>query len=58
MDPHDRTWYRKTPRIRTKEQLEAELQAKLDRGEISVEEAEDEWQNFTNPEPRFCGTEW
>ena len=29
-----------------KQQLEAELQEKLDRGEITVEEAENEWQDF------------
>ena len=44
----DRLWYRKTMRNLTKQQLEAELQEKLDRGEITVEEAEMEWQDFTH----------
>lgn len=30
----------------TRQQLEAELQEKLDRGEITTQEAEDEWQDF------------
>lgn len=37
----------------TKEQLEAELEAKLEAGEITVEEAEQEWQDFTNPLPQY-----
>ena len=42
----------------TRQKLESDLQAKLDRGEITVEEAEHEWQDMTNPEPRYCGREW
>lgn len=30
----------------TRQQMESELQEKLDRGEITVEEAENEWQDF------------
>ena len=32
--------------LMTKEELEAKLQAKLDAGEITPEEAEAEWQEF------------
>lgn len=44
----DRLWYRKTMKAMTKQQLEAELEAKLKAGEITVEEAEQEWQDFTH----------
>lgn len=44
----DRLWYRKTMKALTKQQLEAELEAKLKAGEITVEEAEQEWQDFTH----------
>ena len=44
--------------VRTKEELEAELQAKIDRGDITIEEAEHEYQDIFNPEPRYCGREW
>lgn len=44
----DRTWYRKITRMITKQQLEKELQEKLARGEITSEEAENEWQDFTH----------
>ena len=54
----DRLWYRKTMKKLTKQQLEAELQEKLNRGEITAEEAEHEWQDEFNPEPRYCGAEW
>ena len=43
---------------KTKAELEAELERKLANGEITVEEAENEWQDFVNPEPRYCGQEW
>lgn len=49
----DRPWYRKTMKALTKEQLEAELEAKLEAGEITAEEAEQEWQDFTNPLPQY-----
>ena len=42
----------------TKEELAAKLDEQVKNGEITPEEAEDEWQNFVNPEPRYCGTEW
>ena len=44
--------------MQTKEQLEAELKQKLANGEITIDEAEHEWQDFVNPEPRYCGQEW
>lgn len=44
----DRLWYRKTMKALTKQQLEAELEAKLKAGEITAEEAEQEWQDFTH----------
>lgn len=44
----DRLWYRKTMKALTKQQLEAELDAKLKAGEITAEEAEQEWQDFTH----------
>ena len=42
----------------TKEEIEARLEAKLKAGEITAEEAEHEWQDFVNPEPRYRGREW
>ena len=42
----------------TKQELELKLQKQLDNGEITIDEAEHEWQGFTNPEPRYCGQEW
>lgn len=42
----------------TREELEIRLEAKLKAGEITAEEAEHEWQEFVNPEPRFSGLEW
>ena len=54
----DRIWYRKFMREMTRQKLEAELLSKIDRGDITVEEAEQEWQDIVNPEPRFCGQEW
>lgn len=44
----DRLWYRKTMKALTKQQFEAELDAKLKAGEITAEEAEQEWQDFTH----------
>lgn len=41
-----------------KAELEAKLRAEIAEGKISVDEAEHEWQNFVNPEPRYCGQEW
>ena len=41
----------------TREQLEAELDAKLAAGLITAPEAEDEWQDKVNPEPRYSGRE-
>lgn len=37
----------------TKEQLGKELEEKIRKGEISVDEAEHEYQDFVNPEPRY-----
>ena len=52
----DRILYRKTARHLTKQQLEAELDEKLRRGEITAAEAEDEWQNFMHRgEDTFLG---
>lgn len=42
----------------TKEELISILDAKLAAGEISPEEAEHEYQDLVNPEPRYCGREW
>ncbi len=42
----------------TREQLEAELDSKLSLGLITVPEAEEEWQDKVNPEPRYSGREW
>lgn len=39
-------------------ELEAKLMQQLEAGEITPDEAEQEWQNFVNPEPRYCGQEW
>lgn len=41
-----------------REKLEAELQAKIESGEMTADEAEHEYQNRYNPEPRYCGQEW
>ena len=41
-----------------KEKLDAELREKIASGKITAQEAEDEWQDFVNPEPRYCGREW
>ena len=41
----------------TREQLEAELEAKLAAGLITAAEADEEWQEKFNPEPRFSGRE-
>ena len=42
----------------TKQELELKLQKQFDSGEITIDEAEHEWQDFTNPEPRYSGQEW
>ena len=42
----------------TKEDLEAKLEREIAEGKISIDEAEHEWQNFVNPELRYCGQEW
>lgn len=42
----DKIWYRKIMRTATRQQLEAELQEKIARGDITVEEAEMEYQDF------------
>ena len=42
----------------TKEELISILNAKLAAGEISLEEAEHEYQDLVNPDPRYCGREW
>lgn len=44
----DRLWYRRTMKALTKQQLEQELDEKLAKGEITAEEAEMEWQDFTH----------
>ena len=41
-----------------REKLEAELQAKIESGEMTADEAEHEYQDRFNPEPRYCGQEW
>ena len=41
-----------------KEKLEAKLQEQIENGEITIEEAEHEFQDTFNPEPRYCGQEW
>lgn len=42
----------------TKEELKSILDAKLAAGEITPEEAEHEYQDLVNPEPRYCRREW
>ena len=42
----------------TKQELESKLQKQLDNGEITIDEAEHEWQDFVNPESRYCAQEW
>ena len=42
----DKIWYRKIMRTATRQQLKAELQEKIERGDITVEEAEAEWQDY------------
>ena len=34
------------------------LDRKVESGEITADEAEHEYQDFVNPEPRYCGREW
>lgn len=41
-----------------KRMFEEKLQRQLEAGEITVEEAEFEWQDVFNPEPKYCGREW
>lgn len=43
---------------REKKELEEKLKRQLEAREISLQEAEDEWQDVFNPEPRYCGREW
>ena len=53
-----RNGYRGRPAAQvTREQLEAELDAKLAAGLITAAEADEEWQEKFNPEPRFSGRE-
>ena len=42
----------------SKEELEAELDRKVAAGEISADEAEHEYRDFVDPEPRYSGREW
>lgn len=42
----------------TKAELEAEIERKLAAGEITADEAEDEYRDYIDPEPRYCGREW
>ena len=42
----------------TKEELEAELDRKVAAGEITADEAEHEYRDFVDPEPRYSGREW
>lgn len=44
--------------LMTKEELEAKLEREIAEGEITPEEAEHEYQDFVNPEPRYSGREW
>lgn len=48
----------KATKVTNKSELEAMLRAEIAEGKISADEAEHEWQNFVNPEPRYCGQEW
>ena len=41
-----------------KEKLEAKLNERINNGEITIEEAEHEYQDFVNPEPRYSGQEF
>ena len=54
----DRLWYRKTMKALTREQFETELREKVEREEITADEAEDEYRDRYDPEPRYCGQEW
>lgn len=42
----------------TKEELEAKLEERIAKGDITIEEAEHEYQDFVNPEPRYSGQEF
>ena len=42
----DKIWYRKIMKTATRQQLETDLREKIDRGDITVEEAEMEYQDF------------
>ena len=39
-------------------ELEADLWHRIEAGEITPDEAEDEWREVFDPEPRYCGREW
>lgn len=43
---------------REKQELEEKLKRQLEAREITLQEAEDEWQDVFNPEPRYCGRDW
>lgn len=42
----------------TKAELEAEIARKLAAGEIDADEAEHEYRDYVDPEPRYSGREW
>ena len=42
----------------TPEELEADLLRRIDVGEITPDEAEHEWRETFDPEPRYGGQEW
>lgn len=41
-----------------KDELYTKLASEVASGKISIEEAEHEYQDYVNPEPRFCQQEW
>ena len=49
----DRIWYRKTMKELSRGQFEAELREKVRRGEMTADEAEHEYRDKYDPEPRF-----
>ena len=42
----------------TPEELEADLWRRIEAGEITPEEAEHEWRESFDPDPRYGGQEW
>ena len=54
MNPKDEPFRRLTK----KELFELRLNLAIANGEMTIDEAEDEWQNEFNPEMRYQGQEW